>query len=317
MSYMHVLNGDATLTLFRQSDIPGEIVVCREMMCEGKVICTDDMAAFFETRAKHLEQYYGIDRQTYFANVVKELEKLKTAGEYDEIVLWFEFDLFCQINLLFILHYLRTQVIRLPKISLVSIENHPEVADFRGLGLLMPYHFPALLQERVYLEEADLQLAAHAWEAYCKGDPPELEAISQHATSHLSYLGPALIAHLQRLPAVDNGLNAIQSYFLRKLSLSSLRWYDLYAQFWDDMKIYGFGDFQLDIYIQRMRSAGIIEQQDVMLSITSLGREVLNNEENYTDYISLQHRWLGGLQLLDNPWRWDDASKHVVKVSGE
>jgi hypothetical protein len=314
MSYMHVLNGDATLTLFRQSGIPGEVVVCREMMCEGKVKCTNDMAAFFETRSKHLEYHYGIDKQTYFSNVVKELEKLKTAGDYDEIVLWFEFDLFCQINLLFILHYLRTQVIRLPKISLVSIDNHSEVPEFRGLGLLMPYHLPALLQERVTLQEEDLQLAARAWQAYCQGDPPELEAISKESTPRLPYLGPALIAHLQRLPAVENGLNAIQSYFLRKLSISSLRWYDLYAQFWEDMKIYGFGDFQLDIYIQRLRSAGMIEQQDVMLSITNLGREVLNNEENFTDYISLKHRWLGGLRLMHSPWRWDGKLKHVVRV---
>jgi len=93
-----------------------------------------------------------------------------------------------------------------------------------------------------------------------------------------------------------------------------MRWYDLYAQFWEDMKIYGFGDFQLDIYIQRMRSAGIIEQQDNMLTITTLGKEVLNNEENYTDYVSLQHRWLGGLRLLHSPWRWDAILKKVVKV---
>lgn len=314
MSFLHVLNGDATLAAFRESGIPGTVIVCREMMCEGKVKCTKDMASFFETRSKHLEYHYGIDKQTYYANVVSELEKLKSAAEHEETVLWFEFDLFCQINLLFVLHYLRTQLIRLPKISLVSIDRHPEVADFKGLGMLMPQHFPPLFEQRVPLDAADLELAANAWRAYCEGDPLTLETIAKAPTGHLHFLGPALIAHLQRLPSVENGLNAIQSYFLRKVSMSGLRWYDLYAQFWDEMRIYGFGDFQLDIYIQRMRSAGIIEQQDNMLQITSLGREVLNNEENYTDYISLQHRWLGGLRLMHSPWRWDDRHKKVVQV---
>ena len=314
MSYLHVLNGDATLTLFRQSEIPGTEVVCREMMCEGKVKCTDDMAAFFETRAKHLEYHYGIDKQTYYAHVVSELEKLKGASEHEEVVLWFEFDLFCQINLLFVLHYLRTQLIRLPKISLVSIDRHPDVPEFKGLGMLMPYHFPALFEKRVALDEADLELAGQVWKAYCEGEPLTLEAFSKQPTGHLVFLGPALTAHLQRLPSVENGLNAIQSYFLRKLSMAGQRWYDLYAQFWEDMKIYGFGDFQLDIYIQRMRSAGMVEQQDVMLTITTLGREVLNNEENYTDYISLEHRWLGGIRLMHSPWRWDAKQKKVVKV---
>jgi hypothetical protein len=311
---MHVLNGDATLPLFRQSNLPGTVVVCREMMCEGKVKCTEDMTVFFESRSKHLEYHYGIDKQTYYASVVSELEKLRTAGDHDEVVLWFEFDLFCQINLLFVLHYLRTQLPQLPKISLVSIDQHPEVPEFRGLGMLLPQHFPPLFEQRITLTAADMDLADRSWQAYCAGDPLALEAISQQPTGHLQHLGPALTAHLQRLPSVENGLNAIQSYFLRKVSMSGLRWYDLYAQFWHDMKIYGFSDFQLDIYVQRMRSAGIIEQHDVMLHITGLGREVLNNEEYYTDYISLQHRWLGGLRLMHNPWRWDGKQQKVVKV---
>jgi len=311
---MHVLNGDATLTLFRQSDIPGEIVVCREMMCEGKVKYTNDPADFFTSRSKHLEYHYGIDKQTYFTNVVKELEQLARVAREDEVVLWFEFDLFCQINLLFILHYLRSQISPLPRISMVSIDQHPEVPDFRGLGLLMPYHFPALFQERMYLEDADLARAEHAWQAYCQGDPLTLEAISKEPGGNLPFLGPALRAHLQRLPSVENGLNVIQNYFLRKLSVSRQRWHDLYAQFWTDMKLYGFGDFQLDIYIQRMRSAGLIAQQDAMLSITTLGLEILNNEENYLDYISLEHRWLGGLRLLHSPWRWSEKQGMVIKV---
>jgi len=314
MSYLHVLNGDATLTSFRESGIPGEIVVCREMMCEGKVKCTDDMNAFFETRSKHLEYHYGIDKQTYYAHVVSELEKLKLAATTEEVVLWFEADLFCQINLLFVLHYLRTQLIRLPLISLVSIDRHPEVPEFKGLGMLLPENFPPLFEQRILLDDADLELAANVWQAYCEGEPLTLEAMSKAPSGHLIYLGQALTAHLQRLPSVENGLNAIQSYFLRKVSMCPMRWYDLYAQFWEDMKIYGFGDFQLDIYIQRMRSAGIIEQQDNMLIITTLGKEVLNNEENYTDYVSLQHRWLGGLRLLNSPWRWDGILKKVVKV---
>lgn len=306
MSYLHVLNGDATLTLFRQSGIPGETVVCREMMCEGKVKFTSDMAAFFSSRAKHLEYHYGIDQHTYLFNVVKELEMLKGVADTEEVVLWFELSLFCQVNQLFVLHYLHSQLIRLPKISVVAIDKHA--------GLLMPYHLPGLFEQRIYLDTADLELAEHAWQAYCQGDPLSLEKISRQPTGNLRFLGPALQAHLQRLPSVRNGLNVIQSYFLRKLTMCNLRWYDLYAQFHDDMKVFGFGDFQLGIYLQRLKSAGMIEQQDQRLFITSLGREVLDNEEIYTNYISLEHRWLGGLRLIGNPWRWDPETGSVVKA---
>lgn len=316
MSYLHVLNGDATLTPFRQSGIPGQVVVCREMMCEGKVKYTKDMDAFFSTRAKHLEFHYGIDQQTYKANVVKELEKLKTAGGFDEIVLWFEFDLFCQINLLFILHYLHTQVEQLPQLSLVCINQHADIPVFRGMGMLSAQHFPPLLEKRVALQNSDMLLAASTWEAYSKGDPLAMEKIAHNPTGNFPFLGNALLAHLQRLPNTENGLNVIQSYFLRKLAWGEVRWYDLYGQFWREMKIFGFGDFQLDISIQRLRSAGMITQHDQMLALTGLGRDVLNNEENYTDYVGLHHRWLGGIRLENCPWRWDNKNQKVIAVNG-
>jgi hypothetical protein len=315
MGYLHILNGDATLTSFRQSSVPGEVVICREMMCEGKVKATQDTTAFFETRAKHLEYQYGIDKQTYYTNVVQELEKLKTAGTYEEIVLWFEFDLFCQINMLFVLHYLRTISDNLPPISLVAIDAHAEIPDFKGMGMLAPRHFPPLFEQRKQLTPEDLQLAADVWAAYCQPAPLELEVLSNTSSANLPYLGKAMKAHLKRLPAVDNGLNNIETFFLQRLLLGNYRWYDLYAQFWKEMKIYGLGDFQLDIYLQRMRRAGIIEQEDQQLSITSLGKEVLANEENYIDYVSLQHRWLGGVRLLHSPWRWDRDIKRVVAIS--
>ncbi|ASZ10969.1 hypothetical protein KTO58_20540 [Chitinophaga pendula] len=316
MNCLHVLNGDATLTQFRESGLQGQTVVCREMMCEGKVKYTTDMMAFFETRAKHLEYQYGIDMQTYHASVVTELDKLNTTPDIDEIVLWFEFDLFCQINLLFILHYLKTQKPDFHNISLVSIDHHQDIPDFRGLGMLSAKHFPQLFENRVFLEIPDLELAARAWEAYCQKDPLMLETVSHVANDGaLALLGPALKAHLQRLPSKRDGLNTIQRFFLLKLAYGNYRWYDLYYLFWNEMKIYGFGDFQLDIYLQRMLRAGVIEQVDQMVTITALGREILQGEENYLDYVPLQHRWLGGVRLLNSPWRWDELEDKIIQVA--
>ncbi|MCK7559530.1 hypothetical protein MKQ70_33015 [Chitinophaga sedimenti] len=48
MNYLHVLNGDATLEVFRKSGIPGDLVVCREMMCEGRVAPAPDIDTFLQ-----------------------------------------------------------------------------------------------------------------------------------------------------------------------------------------------------------------------------------------------------------------------------
>lgn len=304
MSYVHVLNGDAILTLFQQSGVPGEVVVCREMMCEGKVKYTKDLPEFFESRAKHLEFHYGIDKQTYYTNVVQELEKLDVSGSAtDEIVLWFEYDLFCQINMLFILHYLSSRLATLPPISLVDLHHHPDAADL-----------PGIFEQRVRLQPDDLLWAADVWDAWCLSTPQVLETISKLSAGNLKHLPAAINAHLKRFPDVNTGLSTIENYFLLRLVLGSYRWYDLYMLFWDELEIYGFTNFQLDILIHRMVNAGVLEEQDQMLKITSLGREILEEEENYLDYVSLEHRWLGGVRLADTPWRWDPAIGALVEI---
>ncbi|PSL48682.1 hypothetical protein CLV51_1016 [Chitinophaga niastensis] len=303
MSYVNVLNGDATLALFRQSEVPGEVVVCREMMCEGKVKYTKDPLLLFESRAKHLEFHYGIDKQTYYTSVVLELEKLKQSGSFDEVVLWFEYDLFCQINQLFILYYISSQIKEPPPISIVDLPHHPPIADL-----------PQLFEQRIRLQPEDLQMAADAWDAWCLSTPLALETMAKLPTGNLKHLPAAIIAHLQRFPSVENGLSIIENYFLLRLVLGNYRWYDLYMLFWDELEIYGFTNFQLDILINRMERAGVVVETDQLVKITSLGKEILEEEENYLDYVSLEHRWLGGVRLAKSPWRWSSATKSLVEI---
>jgi hypothetical protein len=297
---LHVLNGDATRTIFEKARIPGDVMVWREMLCEGKAPATQNMSHFFEERAAFLQQEYGIDQKAYLSDVDHEYQLLNNAAAYEEIVLWFEFDLFCQVNLLFVLYYLQQLKTPLPPISIVQLDKHPEVPNFRGIGMLKSKHLPPLFEKRVYVQE----------------DPLAIEQLSRRSSTHLPYLGNALQAHLQRLPGSSNGLNVVEHFFLDRLALGKLRERDLYYQFWNELKIYGFGDFQLDIYTQRLQRAGVVKREDEMLSLTGLGEEVLHNEENYLSFASQQNVWIGGIPLDHTPWRWDEEEGRVIRSSG-
>lgn len=309
---LHILNGDATLEIFRQSGLKGDVVVWREMLCEGKAPAAKDLTDFFEERASYLQQEYGIDRTNYLNNIGEDYKMLSNAADYEEIVLWFEFDLFCQVNMVFVLYFLQQLQVKLPPVSIVQLDEHPEVPNFRGLGMLKPQHLPPLFEKRVYLEQEDWQLATAAWEAYRSEDPLALEALSYRYTDRLPYLGTALQAHLKRLPSTENGLNAVEHFLLDRLALGKLSQHDLYYQFWEELKIYGFGDFQLDIYTQRLQHAGAVQRNDEMLYLTGLGEEILNSEENYLAFASRRNLWIGGIPLDETPWRWDEEEGKVV-----
>ncbi|ATL47224.1 hypothetical protein COR50_08545 [Chitinophaga caeni] len=315
MGYLHVLNGDAAIPLFRDSGIEGDIIVCREIMCEGKVPRTDIITQFFEERVLQVEKAYGIDAQTYKTRVVEELGKLSTASDYEEVILWFDCDLFCQVNLLFIIFYLSTLPGKARKISCIQSEAEAPIPNYKGFGVLHASMLTRLFERRITLQQADFDLAHKAWEAYRGPDPLEIEKLVKAKSPALPLLGEALAAHLKRLPGLSNGLSIVEQFFLHRLINGKARWYDLYSVFWNEMRIYGFGDFQLDIYTQRMIFADLIERDDQMLEIKALGREMLRNEENYLNYIDLENWWLGGIHLQDSPWRYDAVHKKVVNIA--
>jgi hypothetical protein len=270
------------------------------------------MSRFFEERADFLQQAYGIDSVSYLSEAERDRQTLENAAVYEEIVLWFEFDLFCQVNLVFVLFYLTQLSVKLPPITIVQPDHHPEVPNFRGMGMLQSRHLPPLFAARTPVQQEDTDLAREVWEAYSAGDPPALEMLSQRRSAGLPYLGKALQAHLKRLPNTTNGLNAVEYFFLDRLALGKLRERDLYYQFWDELKIYGFGDFQLDVYLNRLQQAGVVKREDEMLSITELGEELLKGEADYHAFASSRNLWLGGIPLESTPWRWDEEEGKVA-----
>lgn len=311
---LQILNGDATREIFDKSGLPGQPLVWREMLSEGKTPAGCDLGRFFDKRGSYLHDVYGIDRESYLADIASVRKTLQQAAQFEEIVLWFEFDLFCQVNLVFLINYLLRLNTPMPRVSLVQPGSHPEVPDFRGIGMLKPEHLPPLFETRNYLEAADWQLASQAWEAYTGTDPLALEALTSRTSPNLPFLGSALLAHLQRLPSAENGLNSIETFFMEQITIAPLTERALFATFWDEKKIFGFGDFQLRATLQRMAHAGVVQRDGETVQLTELGREVLRREQDYLAFAPVSHAWLGGIPLAETPWRWSNREGKVVKV---
>ncbi len=66
------------------------------------------------------------------------------AADADEVVLWFEHDLFDQLNLIWLLDALAGAGTPEQRVRLVVIGEHPEVDPFHGLGQLSPAQLLAL-----------------------------------------------------------------------------------------------------------------------------------------------------------------------------
>jgi Domain of unknown function (DUF1835) len=96
----HILNGDALTERFKETNIPGEILVMRECLIEGD-LGGDTLEAFIEHRTRYLATTYQADQNAY--SIGSLIDKINHAPDHTEFNLWFEYDLFCQVNMWFLM----------------------------------------------------------------------------------------------------------------------------------------------------------------------------------------------------------------------
>src|SRR5207248_12357 len=121
--------------------------------------------------------------------------------------LWFEHDLYDQLQLIQILDRFRHSRSRL---SLISTDRY--------LGRMTGDELAALWPSRHKVVAAEVELATEAWRAFRSSDPMDVQALLSRNTSALPFLEGALRRHLQQFPSVSNGLSRTEYQILRLLA---------------------------------------------------------------------------------------------------
>jgi hypothetical protein len=305
---LHVLNGDATASVFADAGIAGERLVWRDILVEGPVPAvpgTPSMA----TRTAYLAERLGIDAGAYVRGLEAQTASLTAARGHDEIVLWFEQDLFCAVSLWSLLDWF-TRHAPDTTLSLVYPAGDDET---RGLGAMEPSRLAALFASRQPVAEETRTLGARAWAAYAGPDPLASAAFVGRETSALAFVGGAFRCHLGRFPSVTNGLNEVESAALDGLRRERRFFGELFREVGAHPRVrpHGMGDVQFAACLRGLRP--LVTGGDDALEITERGRAVVAGDE---DWLSIQpiDTWLGGVHLSRHGplWRWDGARSRLV-----
>ncbi|QHS54543.1 hypothetical protein GWR56_02900 [Mucilaginibacter sp. 14171R-50] len=260
MSVLNILNGDATLHGFERTGIEGDVMVWREVLSEGPLSENIASADFWRDRSAFICGTFDETPQRYHDEMVAHLEKL--SQPYDEVNLWFEFDLHCQVNLLGALMLLSQQTnLSAPAIYLICPADYPGLPDFRGMGELNGEQLEYLYDNiRVQLGEYDIELATEAWQLYVAGNADKLNTWidTTQFWGNMPCLKPAMQAHLKRLQTNAAGLNYIHQKLLDIYNNGKHSKPDIYKAFWQTEKIYGMGDSELDIYLNELIARRLI-----------------------------------------------------------
>lgn len=233
----HILNGDALLERFPDS-IHGERIVARECLIDGDVD-GENLDEFFSNRASFLSQNYGETEQYYFEQVVPEFQRIQKIDSGAEINLWFEEDLFCQVNFWFMSYLIYDSAPEHENIFLVlpTPESRYSFAGLSNAELVQAH------ENRLKL--TNLESVSKLWVYYQNGENEEMLELAHHLKEIFPFILPAVKAHIARVPTKDNPGHLIQSLKGIISELKTTEFAPVFREFWKREQIYGLGDLQV------------------------------------------------------------------------
>ena len=203
---LHVANGHCTTRLIEAAGLPGRTSIWADALHDGPVPDVRD-EELVRIRAAFIAGGLDVSPDDVEADLKQWREVVDDDDRYDELVLWFEHDLFDQLNLIQLLARVgRDRRIRKP-VSLISIDRYPGHPHFKGLGELTPADIAALYDTRRPVTPQQFRLAADAWDAFRSGQRARLDALLSDNTSALPFLAPALRRHLAEAGSEPGGLH--------------------------------------------------------------------------------------------------------------
>ena len=327
---LHIVNGDSTAGILKQSDVKGECLSWRETLVEGPAPQGLSDEDWHTLRAGFLADAYELELKECERELAAQHEALLRFSDHEEVVLWFEHDLFCQINMVYLLSWFSRQPLSNTRLSLICIGEFPGIANFRGLGELTPDQLGGLFAGRREVTDSQLKLAAEVWQAYSSPDPRGIQSLLGRDTSALPFLSGALEKHLARFPSVANGLGLVENRAIELVSRGFTKFGQLFCEFGNLEPAYGLGDSQFWNGLKRMiqvrepllelRNLAEVDQAlktnefiHASFAITEKGEAVLASADNFIASSGID-LWLGGVHLRDTDdlWQWDGRTRSLV-----
>jgi Domain of unknown function (DUF1835) len=208
---LHVTNGDATVPGLRGTGLAEPILVWRDVLHEGPVpdVPDDELRRI---RAAFLAGEGADDIGTH-----EEFERRdRTLEEHDELVLWFEADLYDQLQLVQILDAARAAP---GSITLVCIGEHPGIARFGGLGELSSEQLSRL--SGATLTGEAVTYARRAWAAFRAPDPAGVNDVAASRSPELRFVAEALDRLAREYPSTRDGLSLTERRLLAAVAMGA------------------------------------------------------------------------------------------------
>ena len=326
---LHVTNGESAGNTLRQTALGGAVLPWQDVLHEGPVP-EMQRPELLRMRAGFLSACGWGSRRAIFASLERRDRQFSEAlRDGLHVVLWFEHDLYDQLQLIDALT-LAHEAGASPE--LIVVDSFPGKPNFRGLGELTREELATLWPTRRAAAPDVLATAATVWGAFSAPEPTALAELARRGSSALPFLAPALRRLLEELPASTDGLSGTERRALKAITsgASTPAAAFVAAQELEEAPFLGDAWFYRVLATLGRGAGRLLETDDgdslpaapplsdgqlfarLPLRVTDEGERVLRGEADRVNLLGID-RWIGGSHITpENLWRWDRLSGVLV-----
>jgi uncharacterized protein DUF1835 len=325
---LHVTNGDSTAETLRRTSLGGATLPWRDALHAGPVPA-DPRHELLRRRAGFLSGCGWGDRDAILASFEERDRRLGQAFvDGRPVVLWFEHDLYDQLQLLDILalaHEARASP------EAIVVGTFPGKPSFRGLGELSAEELETLWPGRRVVPAESLRTANAVWTEIRRETPEGLARRAEQDEPGLPFVQGALLRLLEELPAPDDGLSSTERTALQAISEGARSPAAAFesAQQLEPTPFLGDTWFYVALAAlgrgpNRLLATDDGEQlpepvlgterrfAELPVQLTAAGERVLEGKADRVELLGID-RWVGGTHVTtDAVWRWDAASRRLL-----
>ena len=296
---LHITNGDCAVRVLSRA-VGGEFLPWRDVLHEGPVHAGIALHELSRRRAAFIAQAGWAPPDVVQLQFAGRDAALEEAAMHDEVVLWFEHDLYDQLQLAQLLDWF-------------AVHPHPQlslVCEAEYLGTMTPQRAATLFRQRRPVTQLQVNTASRAWATFGSADP---FAISTAPLPELPFLGPALRRLLEEYPWRSDGLSRVERQALEALQDGPLPFEELFSRAHQRREDPVFlGDTVLAWHLERLAREGFLKKE-MLWGLGERGKTVLAGEADAWAQ-PRSARWLGGYEIKDGRPRWDPELARLARA---
>ena len=249
---------------------------------------------------------------------------LKRVVNYEELILFFEHDLYDQLQVLQILDLIANNAVLPQRVTMAFPPNFIAYCEDEELQ--------TAFENRKSVDDVVLQVGSEAWDVFTHEDPRRLGDLLKRDLAVLPHLRASLVRLAEEYPNSETELSRTETAILRAVENEPLKTGPLFRAVQNAEEAAFMGDWSFMLRLKELSAgvnplllridegvesvvSGVSGEDDLMrqtFGLSDAGRQVLNGSARKSEFLPFDH-WIGGTHLtVAALWKWHAAEKRFI-----